>query len=147
MRVFSAGSIIVVLAIIGIQSTRAAAHFTSSRADAYIAVVERDLQNLVDEQALHYADASTFAPSLQTLGFEPAPGVTVALDGSATGWAGVATHEGLAEGAYCAVFVGTASPPASTVRPPSPGRVICTLQRAALQERHPTERPRYFRLR
>lgn len=126
MQGLSIGGILVVLAMIAVQSGMATSRVSTTRAEAHMAAVKSDLQNLSDRQAIHYADVASFAGSLVALSFENSEGVAIDLEASPSGWSGVATHEALGKGFGCAFYIGAVPAPTEPVRPAAPGEVACT---------------------
>jgi len=118
--------LLVVLTLIGVQSTIAATRVSASRTEARFVAMEWDLKNLADRQILHFADEAAFASSLEDLRFVGTDGVIVSIMASPEGWSGTASHAALGEDEGCAIFFGTVPVPASPVRPVSPGKVACT---------------------
>ena len=126
MQGLSLGGILVVLAMIAVQSGMATSRASTTRAEAHMAAVKADLQNLSDRQAIHYADVAAFAASLSALQFQNTDGVAIELETSPSGWSGVATHEALGKSYGCTFYVGGVPVPTEPVRPAAPGEVACT---------------------
>ena len=126
MEGLTVGGLLVVLSLIGVQSTIAASTVAASRTEARFEAMKWDLLNVADRQALHFADESAFTNSPKELRFVGTEGVVVALTATPIGWSGTASHEALGDDQGCAIFFGSATVPTSPVRPASPGEVTCT---------------------
>ena len=126
MEGLTVGGLIVVLALICVQSTIAASTVATSRMEARFAAMKGDLENLAERQALHFADEASFADSPEDLRFVGTEGVVVTLTASRDGWSGTASHAALGQDEGCAIFVGSTAAPTNPVRPGVSGQVVCT---------------------
>jgi Tfp pilus assembly protein PilE len=111
--------------IVGILTTIAIPKFKNSKERAIISQMKSDLRNMVTAQESYIADAATYyngvVPSA-TMAYGPSQNVTITLsDVSNTGWAAVATST--STGRTCAIYIGTAAPPAPAS---TPGVAACT---------------------
>lgn len=125
---FTLIELLVVLVIIGIISAIAVPQFSETREMAYYAAMKSDLRNLAARQELHYAMHYRYTKSLDSLGFVPSEGDSVAVKtATKSGWSATATHTALdAATEGCAVFHGDAAKPTSPVAPADKGVVACT---------------------
>lgn len=125
---FTLIELLVVLVIIGIVSAIAVPQFSETREMAYYAAMKSDLRNLAAQQELHYATHYSYATSLDSLGFVPSEGDSVAVKTATnSGWSATATHKALdAATEGCAIFYGDAAKPTSPVAPAAKGVVECT---------------------
>lgn len=119
-------AILVVLALMGVQSALAFPRWSESRDESHRTTLRVELENLVAQQALHQADSRRFATSLEELGFQPSDGIELDVVASSWGWSAIATHHGLDEDQGCTVYVGTALPPPEPVTPNRRGVIACT---------------------
>ncbi|MDX1493918.1 MAG: type II secretion system protein [Longimicrobiales bacterium] len=119
-------ALLVVLALMGVQSALAFPRWSESREESHRTTLRWELENVVAQQALHQADGMRYATSLEELGFEPSPGVEVEVVASSWGWSATATHEALGDDEGCAVYVGAALPPVEPVMPTRRGEIACT---------------------
>ncbi len=122
----AAGALVAVVALMGIQSAIAFPRWSESREASQREALRWELENIVAHQALHQADRGRFAATLDELGFEPSSGVVLQLVGSSSGWSASVSHEGLAPGGGCSVYVGAALPPDGPVKPGRRGEIACT---------------------
>ena len=120
------GALLVVVTLMAVQSAITLPRWSESRSQSHLTAVRLEAENLYARQALHLADAGTYAVTLDELGFDPSPGLRVGLAASPSGWSATLTHSQLDPSQGCAVYVGSALPPHGPVSPPRPGRVTCT---------------------
>lgn len=119
-------ALLVVIALMGVQSLITFPRWSDSREQAQLSVLRWDLENLHAQQALHFADLGAYATSLEELGFTPSEGVRLTLAAAPRGWSASAEHERLDEGRGCAVFAGAALGPTTPLTPRRRGQVACT---------------------
>ncbi len=124
-RGFTIIELLIVTVIIGILAAIAIPTFARSKGSAYVATMKSDLRNLVTAQEAYFMDAITYydgaVPSAQ-FSYNPSSGVSITLSNvTGGGWAAVTNHVQLGE--TCAMFVGTAPPPAPAT---TEGLVACS---------------------
>lgn len=119
-------ALIVMVALIGIQSSTAVSSLSEDRADRMLAAMKGDLERVAEQQVLHYLDSSEFARTPEDLRFVSTTGVAIEVQASPVGWSATASHDQLPEDYGCAVFYGAVRRPAAPVTPSSPGQVVCT---------------------
>jgi hypothetical protein len=85
-----------------------------------------DLETLIDLQEAYVRENGEYSGNPSTLGFEASEGMRVSLISTPTGWSAAATHVEHPRDFGCAVYVGSARPPPTPVRPTSPGTVECS---------------------
>ena len=119
-------ALLLMIVLIGFQSSTAASALTADRAERHLAAMKSDLQRVAEQQVLHYLDASEFAHSPEDLRFVSSDGVAIELTGSDEGWTATASHDRLGAGHGCAIFYGAVPPPAAPVAAVGPGEVFCT---------------------
>lgn len=119
-------TLLVVVALMGVQSLITFPRWSESRDQAHHSVLRWDLENLHAQQALHFADLGAYATSLEELGFTPSEGVRVTLAASPRGWSATAEHRRLDKGQGCAIFAGVAPGPTTPLTPERRGHVACT---------------------
>lgn len=119
-------ALVVMVALIGVQSTRAVSSLGQARADRHFAAMKADLADVAERQVLHYLDASEFAETAEDLAFEGTDGVAISMVSTDAGWAATASHTALGAGHGCAVFFGLGPAPDGPARPEAPGQVACT---------------------
>ena len=83
-------ALLLMIALIGFQSSTAASALTADRADRHLTAMKSDLQRVAEQQVLHYLDASEFAHSSEDLRFVSSDGVAIELTGSEAGWSATA---------------------------------------------------------
>jgi type IV pilus assembly protein PilA len=124
-RGFTLIELLIVVVIIGILAAIAIPRFAATKEKAILGTMKSDLRNLATAEEGYYYDNNTYyggAVPNAALEFTPSSGVTIALAGvSATGWSATATHVG-APGKTCALFYGSAAPPAPAV---NEGQIAC----------------------
>ncbi|MBI1722868.1 MAG: prepilin-type N-terminal cleavage/methylation domain-containing protein [Gemmatimonadetes bacterium] len=119
-RGFTLIELLIVVVIIGILAAIAIPKFASTKEKAYIAAMKSDLRNIVTAEEAYFADYVTYGGTTTLIGFTPSTGVSIgAITASGTGWSTTATHVGAA-GKTCAIFVGSATPPAPAVNEGEP---------------------------
>jgi hypothetical protein len=126
MEVLSVTALVVMPALIGVQSSLAASGLSEARTDRHIETLRSELRALAEQQVLHYLDDGSFAQNPADLGVEPPQGVILSVDAGPHGWSATAAHEALDDRAGCVVFFGAVAPPSTPVRPDVPGAVACT---------------------
>jgi len=111
---FTLIELLIVVVIIGILASVAIPKFGSTKEKAYMAAMKTDLRNLTTSQEAYFYD---FAEYYQ--GAVPGPGIEYSVttgvavtisNATASGWSATSTH--LQTSQTCAVFVGSAAPPA-----------------------------------
>ncbi|HET9466268.1 MAG TPA: prepilin-type N-terminal cleavage/methylation domain-containing protein [Gemmatimonadales bacterium] len=122
---FTLIELLIVVVIIGILATIAIPKFNNSKERAIISQMRSDLRNMVTAQESYIADALTYyngpIPS-PTMAYGPSANVTITLSSvTNTGWAAVASSTSTLR--TCAIFMGTAAPPAPAT---TPGIAACT---------------------
>jgi prepilin-type N-terminal cleavage/methylation domain-containing protein len=122
---FTLIELLIVVVIIGILTAIAIPKFKNSKERAIISQMKSDLRNMVTAQESYIADAATYyngpLPG-PAMAYGPSQNVTVLLSNvTNTGWAAVATSTATARS--CAIYIGTAAPPAPAT---TPGVAACT---------------------
>ena len=122
---FTLIELLIVVVIIGILAAIAIPKFSNTKGRAIVSQMRSDLRNMVTAQEAYMSDALTYHPGpvpSATLSYDPSGNVSITLSGvSNTGWAATATSPSTPR--TCAIFIGTAPPPApATV----PGIAACT---------------------
>jgi prepilin-type N-terminal cleavage/methylation domain-containing protein len=122
---FTLIELLIVVVIIGILATVAIPKFKNSKERAIISQMRSDLRNMVTAQESYIADALTYyngpVPG-GAMAYGPSANVTITLSNvTNTGWAAVASST--ATPRTCAIFIGTAAPPAPAT---TPGSAACT---------------------
>ena len=111
---FTLIELLIVVVIIGILAAIAIPKFANSKERAIVSQMRSDLRNMVTAQESYISDALTYHPGpvpSPTLAYGPSGNVSIVLSGvSNTGWAAVASSPSTTR--TCAVFMGTAPPPA-----------------------------------
>jgi prepilin-type N-terminal cleavage/methylation domain-containing protein len=122
---FTLIELLIVVVIIGILATIAIPKFNNSKERAIISQMRSDLRNMVTAQESYIADALTYyngpIPS-PSMAYGPSANVSITLSSvTNTGWAAVASSTSTSR--TCAIFMGTAAPPAPAT---TPGIAACT---------------------
>ena len=118
--------VLAMVAIGGLQLSRAVTGVAETREHAIYDALRRDLQELKARQTLHYADELSYSASPEALGFASSAEAAVTIEASGWGWSAAVTHPRLDADEGCAIFIGHALPPVEPVTPPQPGEVACT---------------------
>jgi hypothetical protein len=126
MQGLSISAMVVMVMLVGVQSSLAMSRVSAIRADQRFAAMKWDLRRVAEQQVLYYLDEEAFADSPSELRVEGTDGVVLSLTASASGWTGVASHDALGEGHGCAIFFGPVTAPTDPVRPVTAGEVACT---------------------
>lgn len=123
-RGFTLLELLAVVVVMGIVLAILIPKFANSKGRANEAAMKSDLRNLASVQEAYWYDYDTYyAGAVPSAGlkFVPTPGVSIVLSGvSPAGWAATATHTGSPK--TCALFYGTAAPPAPAIQE---GLVAC----------------------
>ncbi len=103
--------------VFGMIAAIAIPKFADTKEKAYMAAMRSDLRNLVLAEEAYFADWATYGTVSQVRAaglWSPITGVSVtATDVTADGWAATATHDQIEQ--VCGVFIGTATPPHSSL--------------------------------
>jgi len=109
---FTLIELLIVVVIIGILASIAIPKFSATKGRAYTATMKSDLRNLATAEESYYYTNDVYSTDLTAINFQPSSGTTVTIgEASPSGWSATATHPG-ASSAACAIFIGTATPPA-----------------------------------
>ena len=125
-RGFTLVEILIVIVIVGILVSIVVPKFANGKERAMVTSMRGDLHNLLLAQEAYFSNAQDYyngaLPNPGVLPYSLSPGVAVVLSGvSSSGWGATATHTGTPKS--CAIFVGTAVPPApATIE----GQIACT---------------------
>ncbi len=126
-RGFTLIELLIVVVIIGILAAIAIPKFSSTREKAYFAALKSDLKNLASQEEIYHSDNFTYSTVATTLGFVASSGSTMVIsEGTATGWAGTATHAALASGEGCSLYYGVVTTVPTIGSPSAAGEVACT---------------------
>ncbi len=92
---FTLIELLIVVVIIGILASIAIPKFHNSKEQAYIASMREDMRNLATAEEAYYSDnTGMYAANVAALGtaFNPSPGVTITLLGTASSWRATARN-------------------------------------------------------
>jgi type IV pilus assembly protein PilA len=111
---FTLIELLIVVVIIGLLAAIAIPKFSNSKERAIVSQMKSDLRNMVTAQESYMSDIRTYyagpIPSA-ALAYGPSGNVAIVLsDVTNTGWAATATSPSSTR--TCAIFIGTAAPPA-----------------------------------
>jgi type IV pilus assembly protein PilA len=124
-RGFTLIEVLIVIVILGVLAAIAIPRYSRAKLRASFAVMRTDLRNVVTAQEAYQQLSGTYyAGPIPVPGTDltASAGVTITLsDVTNTGWAATATHAA-APGHVCAVYDGTAAPPAPAT---APGAIAC----------------------
>ena len=124
---FTLIELLIVVVIIGILAAIAIPKFSATREKAYFAALKSDLKNLASQEEIYYSDNYTYSTVAATLGFVASSGSTMVIsEGTAVGWAGTATHLGLAATEGCSLYYGVVTTVPTLGGPTQAGEVACT---------------------
>ena len=124
---FTLIELLIVVVIIGILAAIAIPKFSATREKAYFAALKSDLKNLASQEEIYYSDNYTYSTVQATLGFVASSGSSMNIsEGTATGWAGTATHLGLTSSQGCSLYYGTVTTVPTLGSPTQAGEVACT---------------------
>jgi type IV pilus assembly protein PilA len=122
---FTLIELLIVVVVIGLLAAIAIPKFSNSKERAIVSQMKSDLRNMVTAQESYFSDAHTYYNGpIPAAGLAYGPsgnGVVALLNVTATGWAATASNPGTAR--TCAIFMGTATPPAPAA---TEGLVACT---------------------
>ncbi len=109
---FTLIELLIVVVIIGILASIAIPKFAATKGRAYTAMMKSDLRNLATAEEAYYYTNDVYSTDLAAINFQPSPGTTVTVGAAnPAGWSATSSHTG-ASSALCAIFIGTATPPA-----------------------------------
>lgn len=118
--------VLALIALGGVQVTRAVAGMAESREHALYEALRSDLDELRALQSLHHAKRSTYSASPEALGFTSRAEASVSIQATLWGWSATATHPRLGPGEGCAIYQGHTLLPATPITPREAGEVVCT---------------------
>jgi len=98
-----------------------------SRAKVF-SMMRSDLERLWQQEEEYFRIRGEYSGKPEDLGFSPSEGVTVAIIAMPTGWSGATTYRDYPRDVGCAVYVGSANPPHTPLRPQTRGTIDCTTQ-------------------
>ena len=117
---FTLIELLIVVVIIGILATIAIPKFQGVKEKAYIASMQSDLKTLVTVQEAYFADNVTYATTTTNLNYIASAGNMITIvAASGSGWS--ATAKTALSPKVCAIYVGSATPPAAATIEGSPG--------------------------
>lgn len=106
---FTLIELLIVVVIIGILAAIAIPKFSTTREKAFLAAMKSDLKNVAYLQEVYHNENFTFTTSLGDMNFAGSDGVTITInEATNTGWAAVATHQGIPS-EQCGVYHGSAA--------------------------------------
>ena len=107
---FTLIELIITIVIVSILATIGVSTFWRAKDRGLEASLQSDLKTVAVQQEIYFGSRLIYAATPGTLeGFEPSPGVNVAITYAATdGWAGVATHPSIT-GTRCGILIGAAT--------------------------------------
>ena len=122
---FTLIELLIVVVIVGLLVSIAVPKFANGKERAIVTSMRGDLHNLLAAQEGYFSNAQTYyngpLPD-PALPYSTSAGVTVTLSGvTNAGWGATATH--YATTRSCAIFVGSAPPPAPAT---AEGQIACT---------------------
>jgi prepilin-type N-terminal cleavage/methylation domain-containing protein len=108
-RGFTLIELLVVVVIIGILAAITVQKFQSTKGKAYFAGMRSDLHNLTSAQEAYFYDHAKYAPSLDSLQFQPSHGDAVTVvEATVSGWSATSNNpESYPH--FCAIFLGSAA--------------------------------------
>ena len=116
---FTLIELLIVVVIIGILAAIAIPKFADTKRKAYVTAMKSDLKNMVSAAEAYFSDNNTYAGYTAPTG---SSGVSLTFTGSATGWAGTASHANAA-GATCEIGAGSDTP--ASLAEGQPGGATC----------------------
>ncbi len=121
-RGFTLIELLIVVVIIGILAAVAIPKFSATKGEAYVATMKIDLKNLVTAQEGYYYENGVYysgAVPDAALPYSVSDNVSITiLSADIGGFSATAAYVGIAD--VCAVFVGSAAPPAPATAEGSP---------------------------
>ena len=109
---FTLIELLIAVVIVGILASIAFPQLQNTRGKAAAATMNSDLHNLVTAEESYFYDTGSYTADLTALKVVASPSVSLAVTAaSISGWSATATHP-QADPSSCAVFYGTAAPPA-----------------------------------
>lgn len=119
---FTLIELLIVVVIIGILAAVAIPKFSATKGKAYIATMKSDLKNLASAQEAYYYERSVYYDGAipdPSMPFSPSTGVSVNIvSADVAGWSANASYAGIPN--ICAIYIGTAAPPAPATVEGSP---------------------------
>jgi prepilin-type N-terminal cleavage/methylation domain-containing protein len=119
---FTLIELLIVVVIIGILAAVAIPKFSATKGKAYVATMKSDLKNLASAQEAYYYDNSIYYDGVipdPAIPFSASIGVAVNIvSADVAGWSATSSYAGIPN--ICAVYVGTAAPPAPATIEGSP---------------------------
>ena len=122
---FTLIELLIVVVIIGILASIAAARYQSVRESAWKATLRADVRNLIKHQELYNIGHMTFGDLEDMTDYLASPGTDIEITYAAPdGWSAIGTNAALGDYA-CGIFVGSA-PPEGGAPATQPETVTCT---------------------